>query len=136
MHHAADHLHVAVEDAGLHGVGGVSANRTVWSLEADAVEHRGAVEERCGSETDAGGDRAAQVIALARDSIEDACGAEVDDHHRRLVTVERCNGVEDAVWADLSRIVVEHSDAGLHTRSDDERLHIEVAADDLAEGGE
>ena len=92
-------------------------------------------EQRVRGDADAGRDRAAQVVALGRDRVEDERRAEIDDDQRRWVAVECRDDVEDAICAELARVVAADRDSGLRVRADDERLATEGLAADRLEGG-
>src|SRR5687767_10232223 len=96
--HAVDEARVAVDDAALHRVDGVPPHHARGERELDAVEARGAGEERFGADLDAGADDPAEVFALRGDAIEGRRRAEVDAHHRVAGARPRVGGdrVDDA----------------------------------------
>ena len=92
------------------------------STQLDAEQRGGAAVQRVEADLDAREDRAAEVLALARDRFERGGGAEVDDDRRAAVEVEggrRASAMRSAT--DLLRVVVEDRHAGLHARLDDDR---------------
>ena len=72
------------------------------SIELDLDELGGARRERLERDLDAGGDGAAQVVALGGDDVERGGRAVVGDDARPAVRLEGGDGVDDAVGADLA----------------------------------
>ena len=72
------------------------------------------VEQRVHRDRDAGGDRATEVLAVARDDVEGGRRAEVDDDAGASVQVVRPDGVGDAICSHLLGVVVEDR----HSRAD------------------
>ena len=90
------------------------------------LESRAALrEQRLGARLDARRDRAAQIGAVLGDHVDRGRGAEVDDDDRPAEALERRHAVDDAVGADLVRVVVADRHAGLEPRADDQ--HVAVA---------
>ena len=118
---------VAEHDAGLHRVLRVSADDLRRTLDLDAGQLGGAREQRIGADLDAGRDHPAHVFALRRDAIERRRGAEVDDDERAVEALVGGHGVDDAVRADLARVLVEDRHPRLDARPDDQRFEAEAA---------
>ena len=94
----------------------VPMTRAGW-LEVDLRQPRGLGEQRLGARLDPRGDRAAQVRAVGCDDVDRGRGAEVDDDDRAAERLERRDAVDDAVGADLVRVVVADRHAGLQPGS-------------------
>src|SRR5262249_55895290 len=75
---------------------------------------------------DAGEDRAAQVLAARRHHVERGGGAEVHDDAPLAQLLVRGDRVDDAVGADLARVLVKDRHPRLDPRPDDERGHAEA----------
>src|SRR6266404_3682140 len=110
---------IAVVQPALQVLDGVDADDTLGLAHFDALQARGAGEERVGGDADAGRDGAADVFALRRDDVEGGGGAEV--HHDAWPAVLRESGhaVHDAVGADFGGIIYLDRHARLHARLDE-----------------
>ena len=75
-----------------------------------------------------GHQRAAEVLALARDDVEGGRGAEVHAHRLAAEALPDRDRVDEPVGADLARVVVADRHAGARARADHEHLVAEVAA--------
>src|SRR3954471_3765834 len=118
---------VAVDDARADRVDRRLADELAWRDEVDLGQLGRALGQRLHRDLDARRDDAAQVLAARADRVEGQRGAEVDDHARALDVVVAGDGVDQAVGADLARVVVAQRHAGLHARPDYEHLVAEVA---------
>src|SRR5206468_12084008 len=78
-------------------------------------------EERVERDADAWDDDAAGVLAARGHVVEGGRRAEVDDDAGPARALVGRHRVDDAVGADLPRIVVEERHAGLDARADEER---------------
>ena len=128
---AVDEADVAVDDAGLHRVLRVATDHARRLGDLDARKLGGAGEERVGADLDAGRDDAAKVLALRRDAVEGRRGAEVDDDEAAAEALVRGDAVDDAIGADLARVLVEDRHAGADARADHERLVAERATHEV-----
>src|SRR6185369_345210 len=119
-------LDVAVADPGLDGMNGVASYHSRGASDLDARQLGGARIQGVERDSDAGNDHAADVFALGRHVVERRRGTEVDDDRRRVRAFVRGDRVDDAIGADLARILVKDRHAGLDPGPDDERLRAEV----------
>ena len=119
-----DQADVAVDDARLHRVDGVAADHARRPRDLDARELRGVRAQSASGEMPMPGAMTPpDVLALARvDAVEGGRGAEVDHDHRARVALVGGDRVDDAVGADLARVVVEDRHAGLDPGPDEQRL--------------
>src|SRR5690348_4580837 len=77
--HALHQADMAEDDAALHAVDGVLAEGGGWRRQLDLKQARGGAGEGFGRDAQAGGDGAAEEVALRRDAVEAGGGAELDD---------------------------------------------------------
>src|SRR3990172_1304020 len=126
---------VPEHDARLHGADGVAADRRARTAELHPVESGRPLEQRLAADAEAGGDGAAQVVAVLADGVEDGGRPQIDDDEGRPVLLDRGHGVGHAVGPNLAGTIVEDPQAGAHAGADDERLHLEVALADAFEHG-
>ena len=92
--------------------------------ELDRAQLRGAGGQRVEADLDARGERAAEELPVGADGVDVGGGAEVDDHDRpaaavgtAAVELVRGQRGDDAVGADLARVVDVQRDAGAHARA-------------------
>ncbi len=126
-HESVDHRSLAEQQPRLHAHARVGADDGARRLEVDLRETRGLGEERLGGRLDTRSDGAAQIGALRVDDVDGGGGPEVDDDDRPAEPREGRHAVDDAVGADLVRVVVADRHAGLQPRPDDH--HVAVARD-------
>src|SRR4051812_9786401 len=86
----------------------------------------GRVIERVGRDHQPGRDHAARVLAARRDHIERGRGAEVDDDRALRPALMGRDRVDDAVGADLARVLVQDRHSRLRARAHDQRLDAQV----------
>ena len=84
---------------------------------------------------DPGRDRSTQVVAIGVDRVVGDRRSEVDHDHRAAVLGVRGKRVRDPVGANILRVVVADSDAGLDPGANHHRLALEVPARSLNQGG-
>src|SRR5262249_19191579 len=118
---------VAVGQPRLHAGHGVATNDRARPNQIDPRQLGGGMEQGIGADADAGGDRPAEVLALGGDDVESRGRAEVHHQTAAAVALVGSNGVDDAIGADLTRVVVKNRHAGARPWADDHRLDAEVA---------
>src|SRR5882762_2839671 len=91
-------------------------------------------EEGVGGDLQPGGDGTPQVLAALADGVEGRGRPEVDDDQRRRDEVEGRDGVDDAVRADLPRVVGLHRQPGPDARRHHHRIEMEVPGNHFPEG--
>ncbi len=124
----AVHLaHVAVEEAGLHGLDRVPADHPLGPGDLHPGQPGGPGGQGIRGDLDARQDQAAEILPPVVDHIEGGGGPEVHGDERRAVLLETCDDIHDAVRAQLLGIVQHDLDAGLDPGFDPERLGAEVA---------
>ena len=101
------------------------------STNFDVVSAKGGPRgERVHRDLDAGGEGAAEELALRAHDVEVRRRAEVHHDGRPAVEGVCGKGVDHAVRAHLARVVVEQRDTGLHPRADHDGRHVgEVAVE-------
>ena len=132
--HPVDLPGEAVDEPGLQRLLGGLADHRARLDELDLEQPGGPGGQRIDRDLDAGGQRAAEELTPGRDHVEVGRGAEVDDHRRPAVERVGGQGVDDAVGADLARVVGQQRDAGAYARTDDDGRDVgEVALEHRAE---
>src|SRR5262249_51659770 len=109
--HALDEAHVPEDYPRLHRRRGVVADDALGRDEVNSPQHGRPLDQRLGREANARGNGATEVVAVSRDHVEDGRCAQVDDDKRWLVHMERCHGIDDAVWANLAWVFVKDAQA-------------------------
>ena len=104
-------------------------------VEVDPGDAGGAFDQRGQRDLEAGADRAAEVVAVGGDGVDVDPGAEVDDHAGLAEALVGGDRVDQAVGADLERVVDPDRHPGLHARADRQALGLEVALGHLLELG-
>ena len=130
-HQPLDHADVAPEQPRLHRPDRRPADDPRRFADVDARQPRRALKQGVGGNGHARADRAAEIFPLRRNRIQRRRRPEVDHDQRPAEPLaeflERRDGVDDAIGADLGRVVVQDRhhrvDAGLH----DHRRHAEIA---------
>ena len=115
-----------VDRTGLQGLGRVAADGPLRLAHLDLGESGGAARERLHRDLDAGGDRAADIVALGVHDVEVGRRAEVDDDQRRSVGLEAGHCIGDAIGADLGRVPEQDTNAGAHAGPQHERREAQV----------
>ena len=121
-----------VDEPGLQALRGALADHAAGLAERlaelDRRELRGALGERLHRDRDAGADHAAEVLAVGRDRVEGDRGAEVDDGAGVAEAVVGGDGVDEAVGAELERVVEPDRHPGLDARADDQAARARSSA--------
>src|SRR5207248_7808294 len=116
----------AVDHAGLQALDGVLADHPGWPDQLHLAQLGRAGGQRVDGDLDAGGERAAQVLAAGGDHVEVRRGTEVHDDRRAAVQGVRGERVRDPVGADLLRVVDRELYPGPDARLQDLRRHAAV----------
>ena len=87
-------------------------------FQVDPGDPRGAVDQGGERDLEAGADRAAEVLALGGDGVDVDAGAEVDDDAGLAEALVGGDRVDEAVGADLERVVDPDRHPGLHPGAD------------------
>ena len=124
---AVDLAGEAVDHAGADRVDGRLADDRARLLEVDAHELGGALVQGLHGDLDPGGDDAAEELAVGRDDVVVDRGAEVDHHAGGVEAVVGGDRVDQAVGAELARVVDADGHAGLQAGPDEDRVVAEVA---------
>src|SRR5581483_8220692 len=90
--------------------------------ELDLRKLGGAAVEGVDGDLGAGGDDAAEVLAVVGDDVVGDRGAEVDDDAAATQALEGGDRVDEAVGADLARVVHADRHAGPQTGPDNQHL--------------
>src|SRR5882724_9991577 len=84
------------------------ADDAIGLADVDARQARGALEQRFRADAEAGGDDAAEILAIFGDRVEGGGGAEIHHDTWSAVLLECGDAVHNAVGADLGRVLVFH----------------------------
>src|SRR5215203_2640764 len=137
-HHPADDpvdlAGEAPDGPGLEALHGVLADHRPGRHQLDPAQLSGPLDQGVHGDLDAGGDGRAQVLAPLGDGVEGGGGAEVDHHHRPPVGGVGGDRVDHPVGPDLARVVGQDGQPGADPGLHDQRLHLAVAPDHLAQG--
>src|SRR4051794_29280938 len=118
---------VAVDDARPDRVDGRLADQRAWFDELDPGQPGGALGQGLERDLHARGDQCAEQRAVVGDHVVGDGGAEVDDDAGGADAVEGGDGVDEAVGAELARVVDADGHPGPHAGPDDHRVVVEVA---------
>src|ERR1700678_1711841 len=131
---AVDQSDVAVVKAALQMADGVGADDLGGPFDVDAAQAGGAGKQRIGTQAEAGGDDAAEILPAGGNDLKFRRRAEVDDDRRAPVFLEGGDGVAQPVCPQLSGVVDQNRHAGLDAWLDEQRIDVEVDFADLAQG--
>ena len=106
----------AVEDTALHALDGVLTNDVLRCVDADAAELGGTGGEGIERNTDTRQNHAADVLLLTVDDGNRGRGAHVNHDERHRVLIEAGDGVSDEIGTELTRVIHEDIETGLHAR--------------------
>ena len=106
----------AVEDTALHALDGVLTDDVLRCVDADAAELGCMGGEGIEGNTDTRQNHAADVLLLTVDDGNRGRGAHVDHDERHRVLIEAGDGVSDEIGTELSRVIHEDVETGLHAR--------------------
>ena len=123
---AVDLAGEAVDDPRADRVDGGLADQRAWRVEVDARQLRRARRERLDRDLDARRDDPAEVLAVGRDRVVGDRRAEVHDDARAAEALVRGDRVDQAVGAELARVLDPDRHAGLHAGAHHEHLVAEV----------
>jgi len=98
-----------------------------WLAEVDAGDPGGALDQGAERDLQAGADRAAEILAVGGDGVDVDPGAEVDHHAGLAEALVGGDRVDQAVGADLERVVDPDRHPALHAGADGQALGLEVA---------
>src|SRR6266536_5421824 len=133
LHDAVDLGGGAEHEPGLQRVDRVLSDDGLRRDDLDPGQARGLRDEPLRRHGDARRNRPAEVLALLAHRVVGRRRAEVDHDARPAELRERGQRVDDAVRADLPRVVGQDRDPRLHAGLDDHRVEVEVPPDHLPE---
>src|SRR6185295_17387683 len=130
-HDAVDHAGEAEDEARLDRGAAGAADRRLRRIEVDPGDPRRAVDQRRQRDLQPRPDRAAEVLALGGDDIDVDAGAEVDDDAGLAEALVGGDRVDEAVGANLERVVDADRHPGLEPGADRQAPGVEVALAEL-----